>query len=115
MATVGVGKAAESAVAEELKNLGYQVIDQNWKTPQCEIDIIAKKDSVAYFVEVKYRSTTFQGAGIDYITTAKIKKMNFAARVWCQFNNWTGDWRLAAVSVGSNGLNYLVGDLVELE
>ncbi len=115
MATTHVGKAAESAAAENLKKQGFDIIDRNWKTTLCEIDIVAKKDDTAYFVEVKYRSNTYQGGGIEYITPAKVKKMQFAARVWCQFNKWDGDWRLGAISVGSDGVDYSVDDLIEVE
>jgi hypothetical protein len=41
--------------------------------------------------------------------------MNFAARMWVQYNKWDGDWRLAAISVTTNGEEYLFGELVELE
>lgn len=65
----------------------------------CEIDIIAHKDAIMYFVEVKYRSSDFQGGGFDYITNRKLKQMNFAAKVWCQTFNWGGDYRLMAAAV----------------
>lgn len=115
MATTNIGKAAEAASAEYLKNEGFKIIELNWKTPRCEIDIVASKQGVIYFIEVKYRSSQLHGGGIDYITPSKINKMEFAARVWCQFNNWNGDWRLAAISVGSDGRNYLVDPLIEVE
>ena len=54
MKTTAVGQQAESAVAEELKRQGYKILDRNWKTTVCEIDIIAKKSRIIYFVEVKY-------------------------------------------------------------
>lgn len=115
MVTTSVGKAAESAASENLAANGFRIIDRNWKTPRCEIDIIAKKDQIIYFVEVKYRSTPYQGEGVDYVTNAKLRKMDFAARVWCQFNKWEGDSRLAVIGVGTDGLNYLVDELLEVE
>jgi Holliday junction resolvase-like predicted endonuclease len=76
------GSKAENAVAEYLKSQKYKVLAMNWKTRWCEIDIVAEKDRVAYFVEVKYRRTQAQGSGFEYITRQKLKKMELAARSW---------------------------------
>ncbi len=97
------GQQAEDAVAEELKNQGHEVIAQNWKTKVCEIDIVTTKDKVVYFTEVKYRSTFSQGGGFDYVTPKKLGQMEFAARVWCQQNNWNGDYRLQAAAMSGDG------------
>lgn len=99
MKTTEAGKLAEARVASELKSKGYKIIAQNWRTPICEIDIIASKDKVVYFVEVKYRSSDSQGEGLDYITPKKLKQMRFAAEIWNQQSGWEGDFRLLAAAV----------------
>lgn len=73
MKTTFIGKRAESRVADFLKNKGFKILAQNWRTKVCEIDVIAQKDKVAYFVEVKYRSSEKQGDGLEYITPKKTK------------------------------------------
>ena len=55
MRTTQLGQVAEGAVADELQTQGYRIVDRNWKTKVCEIDIVASKDKVIYFVEVKFR------------------------------------------------------------
>ncbi len=90
---------AESAVADLLQQEGFELIEKNWKTKVCEIDLIMRKTKIIYFVEVKYRSSDFQGGGFEYITTAKLKRMKFAADVWKQQYGWTGDYRLMAAAV----------------
>ena len=99
MKTTFSGRAAESAVAEHLKQQKYQILNQNWRTRTCEIDLVAKKDGVIYFCEVKMRSSPTQGDGFEYITPAKLKQMTYAAEVWCQENDWPGDCRLLAAAV----------------
>ena len=111
MNTTGSGQRAERAVAGKLIEDGYEIIGQNWRTSICEIDIVAQKDKVIYFVEAKYRSTDKQGVGFDYITERKIKQLKFAAENWCQQTGWTGDWRLMAASVDT----YDQVELIELE
>lgn len=65
------GHYAERIAADYLVRLNFKIVDTNWKTKWCEIDIIVQKDGVMYFTEVKYRKTTNQGAGLDYITPKK--------------------------------------------
>ena len=93
------GQKAEEAVAEYLKQNGYKVLDKNWKTPKCEIDIVAKKDKCIYFVEVKYRSKSGQGDGFEYITSAKQRQMSYAAEIWVSQNKWSGEYVLSGASV----------------
>ncbi len=114
MKTTIRGKQAESAVAEQLLRDGYDILAQNWKTKVCEIDVIARKDKVIYFVEVKYRAQAGQGDGLAYITPQKLNKLHFAARIWTQHNNWDGDYSLLAASVTTDGLNYIIEEIIEL-
>jgi uncharacterized protein (TIGR00252 family) len=99
MKTTEQGIEAERAVAELLENEGYEIIGRNWKTRVCEIDVIAKKDRIIYFVEVKYRRQAAQGDGFEYITRQKLHKMNFAAEIWKQTYRWDGDYALMAAAV----------------
>lgn len=104
------GRAAEAAAAEYLEQQDYQILGQNWRTRWCEIDIVAKKDSVVYLVEVKYRRNNFQGSGLEYITAKKLQQMRFAATFWVQAHHWSGDYELAAVEV--SGPQYEVTDFI---
>ncbi|HET7529110.1 MAG TPA: YraN family protein [Candidatus Saccharimonadales bacterium] len=97
--TTEQGQKAESVVAELLGQEGFEVIGRNWKTKVCEIDIVARKNGIVYFIEVKYRRDEFQGDGFEYITPQKLRKMVFAAQVWCQADGWAGDYRLMAAAV----------------
>lgn len=97
MSTV-VGRAAEGAAAEYLQSLGYAIVTQNWRTRWCEIDIIAQKEGVVYFVEVKYRRSNAWGSGLEYITPAKLRQMHIAARFWIA-NNRAQDYRLSVAEL----------------
>ncbi|MFA6475251.1 MAG: YraN family protein [Patescibacteria group bacterium] len=50
------GKTGENQATEYLLKLGYTILERNWSRRSGEIDIIAKKDTVIYFFEVKTRS-----------------------------------------------------------
>jgi uncharacterized protein (TIGR00252 family) len=110
MTNYSSGHSAEQIAAEYLKRQGYTVLQTNWKTRYCEIDVIAKKQSCIYFVEVKSRKTSDQGTGFDYVTPQKIRKMTFAAELWNAHNNWQGDYELSALEV--SGESFVVSNFV---
>lgn len=99
MKTVSLGQSAEAAVAQRLTNAGFKILDTNWRTRYCEIDIIAAKEAIIYFVEVKYRRSGTQGEGLDYITSGKLRQVRFAAKLWTTQNKYEGDWRILAAAV----------------
>lgn len=99
MKTTEQGLQAEQAVAELLAQQGFELLDKNYKTKVCEIDLIVRKDKIIYFVEVKYRRQAVQGDGFEYITDQKLRKMTFGAEIWKRHFNWSGDYRLMAAAV----------------
>lgn len=111
MNTTKTGREAEAAAAEYLKNKGFKILEQNWRTRFCEIDVIAEKDKTVYFVEVKYRASDRQGSGLEYITTTKLKQMQFAAEAWVAEQRWSGDYCLSGLEV--YGSDFRIGEFIE--
>ena len=107
-----LGRRAEQAATEHLEAKGYIIIDQNWRTRYCEIDIVAKKTGVIYFVEVKYRSTATHGTGLDFITSAKLRRMSFAAELWVSKSSWRGLYQLAVIQVSTP--SYIIDEILLL-
>lgn len=95
------GGAAEAFAAEHLVSVGFEIVDRNWKTKWCEIDIVALKDGIIHFVEVKYRRNARAGDGLEAITLAKQRQMLFAARMWLHTHQQFPhrDVRLSAMSL----------------
>jgi len=105
------GHAAEKLAADYLQHHGYRVLALNWRRPRAEIDIVAQaKHGPLTFVEVKYRQTTQQGGGLDYITERKLHQMRFAAELWVAETGYVGEYVLAALALG--GPDYQVTDFV---
>jgi uncharacterized protein (TIGR00252 family) len=99
MTNYATGHQAEQVAAHYLAGQRFTIIALNWKTRLCEIDIVAKKKNVIYFVEVKHRKNSAQGGGLDYITPRKLKQMKFAAELWVAGNDWRGAYQLAAIEL----------------
>ena len=72
------GKFGEDLAAEYLTKHGYKILDRNWRKRAGEIDIVAEKKDIIYFVEVRTKSSTQYGSPLESITAhkqAQIKKM----------------------------------------
>lgn len=93
------GHDKEKLAANYLTANGYKILDLNWRTKYCEIDIIAKNNNRLYFYEVKSRASNAQGFGYEYVTPKKLEKMKFAAELWVAANHWKGEYQLAVASV----------------
>ncbi|MFZ1258232.1 MAG: ribonuclease HII [Candidatus Saccharimonas sp.] len=77
-----IGNNSEAVAATYLQHHGHVVIERNWKTKYCEIDIISQKGDTIYFTEVKHRNTNSAGDGLAAITPTKLRKMKFAAELY---------------------------------
>ena len=51
------GKQAEDLAVQFFKELGYEVLFRNWRHSHYEIDIIACKEGMLHFIEVKARQS----------------------------------------------------------
>jgi len=98
--TKKIGDEAEDVAAEYLIRSGHEILNRNWKTKFCEIDIVSTKNNIIYFCEVKYRKSNQHGCGMDVITGRKVDKMKFAARLYIHNKKLTDiDLRLMAMSM----------------
>lgn len=111
MNSTEIGRKAEAAARVYLEMRGYEIVEHNWRRPRCEIDIIAKKDNVIYFAEVKYRFNDNQGGGLEAITKTKLKQMQYAAKTWVEEHKWQDQFSLAAVEIA--GSNFVVMGFID--
>lgn len=77
-----IGNESEEAAAQELVQRGHELLERNWRTKWCEIDIVSQRKGILYFTEVKHRKTDTAGGGIAAITPKKQRQMEFAARLY---------------------------------
>ena len=99
VATTQVGNIAETEAANYLVRQGHEIIERNWKTKYCEIDIVSLYKNTLYFTEVKYRKKADQGDGLAAITPKKQNQMAFAARLFVSQYKSNNELLLAAASV----------------
>lgn len=112
--TRSIGDASETAAANELMRVGHTIIERNWKTKYCEIDIISKKDDILFFTEVKHRKNDATGDGLAAITPKKLHQMKFAAKMYVHaMSKDEIDQKLLVIS--TSGDEPIVENLVEVE
>ena len=74
-----LGKKGEDIAADYLKKSGYKILFRNWKWGKNEIDIIAEKDDIVAFVEVKTRTDEFLGGVSAAVSEEKQRSIIYAA------------------------------------
>jgi len=111
--TRSIGDASEEVAAQELARRGHEILDRNWKTKYCEIDIISKKNDTYYFTEVKHRKNSRSGDGLAAITPKKLNQMRYAARFYAHVNR-TGTSNLQLLAVATTGKPPHMESLVEV-
>lgn len=62
-----IGQIGENLATKNLEKLKFRIIDRNYRKKWGEIDIIAKKDNILHFIEVKSVSceTFFENKGLN--------------------------------------------------
>ena len=97
----GIGRADEAAartfVAQEL---GYKIVETNFRTREGEIDIVAVDDGTQVFIEVKTRTNRGFGSGVEQISTRKAHRLQATAQRYLAEHGLDGtEWRIDLVSV----------------
>lgn len=106
-----IGNESEEAAAQELVQRGHELLERNWRTKWCEIDIVSQRKGILYFTEVKHRKTDTAGGGIAAITPKKQRQMEFAARLYAAS---FGDADLRLVVIVTTNEPPLVVEYLEL-
>ncbi len=105
------GKIGEEFTAEYLSEQGYRIVMRNYRKQCGEIDIIAQKDDVIAFVEVKTRKYNSLVSGIEAVGYKK--KSRIIATAECYLYEYGLEYQprydIAEVTV-SNGENVRVID-----
>lgn len=105
MNTTQIGRDAESAAAAYLEARGYTILDRNWRTRRCEIDLVAARADRLHIVEVKYRASAAYGDAVAYVTPVKQRQLAQAAATYVAMHHFTGDYQIDVVAITGRELN----------
>lgn len=69
------GNFGEGLAAAYLQQNGYTLLHQNWRHSHWEVDIIASRNNVLHFIEVKTRRTKKFGHPEESVSKKKIQNL----------------------------------------
>ena len=81
-----LGKYGEDLASDYLIGHGYSLIQRNFKARYGEIDIIAQKNSVLVFIEVKTRMGKKYGTPEEAVTKRKIHEVTMTSEYYYLLN-----------------------------
>ncbi|MBN2435201.1 MAG: YraN family protein [Spirochaetes bacterium] len=80
------GGRGEQLAVDYLENQGFTILTQNYRYGRyAEIDIIAQKDELLLFVEVRSQDTFQMGSALHSVRQSKIDKLRKCARSYLAF------------------------------
>ncbi len=93
------GKEGELLAADYLRQKGYEILHQNWRSSRQEIDIIAHYQNILVFVEVKTRSGTAFGNPESFVDERKENYLEKASLAYIEATNYLGEIRFDIVGI----------------
>jgi putative endonuclease len=96
-----VGQIGEDVACMFLEKHGYNIIDRNYRKKWGEIDIIAKKDEILHFVEVKSVSHETEYNPEENVHPWKMKRLYRAIQTYLLEKDVSDEteWRLDILAV----------------
>jgi putative endonuclease len=84
VSTVDRGRRGEERAAAFLRDEGYEILEKNFRSRRGEVDIVAVRDDVVAFVEVKSWSS-WSAAELEYaIGMSKQRRIRRTAEIYLQ-------------------------------
>lgn len=75
------GAAGEDYAAKVIEGMGYKILGRNFSSRYGEVDLIASKDDIIAFIEIKTRKTGSMVSGFGAVTASKQRKI-IATALW---------------------------------
>ncbi|MFC3561899.1 YraN family protein [Pedobacter jamesrossensis] len=94
-----LGKKGEAIAKSYLEEKGYEILDENWVYGKAEIDLIAYKNGLMVFVEVKSRTSVAFGQPEEFVQKAKQKKMELASLEYIEIMNHQNEIRFDIIAI----------------
>jgi putative endonuclease len=92
-----IGDNGEEFAARMLEDSGYRILERNYTTRYGEIDIIALRDGVLHFIEVKTRTGMDFGYPAEAVDENKVTRIRRTAE--CYIGRRRAFWRSISFDV----------------
>lgn len=101
-----LGQAGETQAIAYLRSKNYQVLTNNLRLKNAEVDVVALDSATKelVFVEVKTRTTSKYGSPALAVTRQKVARMQRVARQYCRQQQVISDYRFDTIAVLPDGI-----------
>jgi putative endonuclease len=79
-----VGRYGEDVAVSYLRDVGFCIVERNWRCPEGEVDIVAVDGDDVVIVEVKTRRGHAAGHPLEAVTPEKLARLRRLAAAWVQ-------------------------------
>lgn len=94
-----IGKLGEDTAANLLIEKGYTILERNYRVNHLEVDIIALKDNILVFVEVKTRAVNYLVSPQEAVNYQKQRYIANAANSYIRRFRRTEEARLDVITI----------------
>ncbi len=103
------GKLGENIAKDFLVKRGFKILETNFHYSRYgEVDIIAAKNNIIYFIEVKYRTSTTYGMPFEAITKSKLEKIKACATYYLStIKKIYANYKISAVSILNSNIDFI--------
>ncbi|MDD5687262.1 MAG: YraN family protein [Elusimicrobia bacterium] len=102
-----LGKLGEGLAKNFLKESGYKIIKENFRTKYGEIDLIAEDKNTIVFVEVKTRNSDTYGVPQLSVNFYKQKHLTRAALIFIKKNALNTNYRFDIISIFNGKVEHI--------
>ncbi len=107
-ATARIGQLGETCAIDLLRREGLHIVARNWRSGSYELDVVAERQGVLYFVEVKTRQTDGLTTPEEALTAHKRRSLLRAAQAFlatagARYEGYEIQFDLVAVTVDADG------------
>lgn len=106
-----IGKEGELIAERKLVKEGYIVLERNYRFKRDEVDIIASKNDLIIFIEVKTRSNNYLGEPEEAVTKSKQKRIIKVANHYMLENDLDNEARFDIFGIIVNQKEVIINHL----
>ena len=105
---LALGRRGEDLAAIWLEEKNYRILYRNWRYAHAEVDIIAAKEGVLHFIEIKTRQTLTFGLPEESVDEKKLDNLMDAAEEFLfQFPEWERiQYDVLAIQIRGENIDY---------
>lgn len=94
-----LGRWGEDIAASYLREKGFVILERDWHSGHRDIDIVAMKDEVIVFVEVKTRRNRDVTDPLQAVDYKKLKNLRRAINHYVNYRKTDQPWRFDVIAV----------------